>query len=167
MLKCPPARIARQLATAESIRFPTGGDGCQQIEKVKDMVAQEFILVQDNVKELSERMSTGLQQYFSEVLNSVVEDGKKALAEQEKVRKELVKEKKRKLARSKKAIRKQTDEVVKQVHVRVNAARDMALQRVDEVIGAVAKWQRDTNWPVRAGDWTPQRGPLAGLPWHA
>jgi hypothetical protein len=142
-------------------------------ETVKDMVAQEFILVQTNAMELSTRMTTGLQQYVDSLQQRAlalreqalkgVDDTRKALlnlspsdiptAEWKSKRQQL-----RQLKKTKKALRKQGKCIASQIEATVRAAQDMVEQQYRDAVDgfrAIPQWQRNTAWPVRAGDWAP------------
>lgn len=150
-------------------------------EKVKDLVAQEFILVQDNVMELSTRMTTGLQQYIDEIQQhalAVTDQAMKRVDETKKVLVELSsgdaagatwqskKQRLRRLKKTKKALRKHGKDVAHQIQDTFRAAQDAAFEQLDgavKAIRALPQWQRQTAWPVRAVDWHPKTAARRGL----
>ena len=141
-------------------------------EKVKDLVAQEFILVQTTAKEVSVRMTTGLQQYvgeFGQRTRKRVNDTKKALAELsgETSTWQLNREQRlNRLKRQKKALKQHGKDMAAEVQTIAAAARGAVDHQVDTVLKmarSIAKWQQDTKWPVRAADWTPSAATRRGL----
>jgi hypothetical protein len=142
-------------------------------EAVRDMVTQEFVLIQNNAMELSTRMTTSLQQYMSDLQQHTSAIQKHAMKRVDDTRKALInlssrdmsitewktkRQQLRQLKKTKRAFRKQGKDIVAQVKATLRAAQDMALQQYDESINAIrslSRWQRETAWPVRAADWKP------------
>jgi hypothetical protein len=141
-------------------------------EKVKDLVAQEFVLVQDNMAELSTRMTTGLQQYIGSIQQQTLAVRKQAIKRVNETKNALIdlprevaqsrleakKRRIRHLKQAQQAIRKQGKELVVQVQAAVRDIQEVALQQYDGVVNAIRampQWRRDTAWPVRAADWNP------------
>ena len=150
-------------------------------EKVKDLVTQEFVLVQDNMAELSTRMTTGLQQYIGEIQQQTLAVRDQAMKRVNDTKKALVdlssregglspweskEHRLRHLKQTRKALRKQGKELVAQVEATVRGIQEVALQQYDDVINVIRtlpQWQQDTVWPVRAVDWIPKTAARRGL----
>jgi hypothetical protein len=142
-------------------------------EAMREMVAQEFVLVQNNAMELSTRMSTGLQQYMDELQQRTLALQKHAMQRVDKTRKALLNlsphdistaeykpktQQLKQLKNTKKALEKHRKDISAQFEATVRAVQDMAIQQyydAAEAIRAIPAWQQETAWPVRAVDWKP------------
>ncbi|KIW00230.1 uncharacterized protein PV09_08268 [Verruconis gallopava] len=149
------------------------GNARTSFEAMKDLVAQEFILVQNNAMELSTRMTTGLQQYIDEIHQQTLALQRQAMDRVHETTKSLMNFVPRKdriiernsrhehlnqLRKIKKALRRQGKQLSDQFEAMFRPLQQMARRQCEEfseIFRLLSYWQHSTAWPVRASDWKP------------